>query len=70
MALSSKGQARLAQFALILAMVLWASSFIALKFAFRTYDPLVVIFGRMLIASICFLHDRQTSGPDTPLPQG
>lgn len=55
MAPSPKGQARLAQFALILAMVLWASSFIALKFAFRTYDPLVVIFGRMFIASICFL---------------
>jgi len=55
MAPSPKGQARLAQFALILAMVLWASSFIALKFAFRTYDPLVVIFGRMFIASTCFL---------------
>lgn len=41
--------------ALILAMVLWASSFIALKIAFRTYDPLVVIFGRMFVASICFL---------------
>jgi drug/metabolite transporter (DMT)-like permease len=36
-------------------MLLWASSFIALKFAFRTYDPMVVIFGRMLVASICFL---------------
>ncbi len=45
----------LATLALILAMVLWASSFIALKFAFRTYDPLVVIFGRMFIASLCFL---------------
>ena len=45
----------LATLALIIAMVLWASSFIALKFAFRTYDPLVVIFGRMLVASICFL---------------
>lgn len=45
----------LASLALILAMLLWASSFIALKFAFKTYDPLVVIFGRMLVASICFL---------------
>lgn len=45
----------LASLALMLAMLLWASSFIALKFAFRTYDPLVVIFGRMLIASICFI---------------
>ncbi len=36
-------------------MVLWASSFVALKLAFRGYDPMVVIFGRMLVASICFL---------------
>ncbi|MGW8195740.1 MAG: DMT family transporter [Desulforhopalus sp.] len=41
--------------ALILAMILWASSFIALKIAFRAYDPLVVIFGRMVVASLCFL---------------
>jgi drug/metabolite transporter (DMT)-like permease len=41
--------------ALVLAAILWSSSFIALKFAFRTYDPMVVIFGRMLVASICFL---------------
>ncbi|PIE72565.1 MAG: EamA family transporter [Deltaproteobacteria bacterium] len=40
--------------ALILAMGLWSSSFIALKIAFRAYDPMVVIFGRMLIASLCF----------------
>lgn len=42
-------------FALLLAMILWASSFIALKIAFREYDPMVVIFGRMLVASVCFL---------------
>jgi len=41
--------------ALLLAVILWSSSFIALKFAFRSYDPMVVIFGRMLVASICFL---------------
>lgn len=40
---------------LLLAMILWASSFVALKIAFRAYDPMVVIFGRMLVASICFL---------------
>lgn len=45
----------LASLALVSAMLLWASSFIALKFAFRSYDPMVVIFGRMLVASICFL---------------
>lgn len=41
--------------ALIAAMVLWASSFIALKLAFAAYDPMVVIFGRMVTASLCFL---------------
>ncbi|MCG8375924.1 MAG: DMT family transporter, partial [Chlorobiales bacterium] len=40
---------------LLLAMMLWASSFVALKIAFRAYDPMVVIFGRMLVASLCFL---------------
>lgn len=40
---------------LLLAMVLWASSFIALKIAFRAYDPMVVIFGRMVVGSLCFL---------------
>lgn len=43
------------QLGLLMAMMLWASSFIALKIAFRHYDPMVVIFGRMLVASICFL---------------
>ena len=41
--------------ALLTAMLLWASSFIALKIAFVSYDPMVVIFGRMLVATICFL---------------
>lgn len=41
--------------ALILAMLLWASSFVALKIAFLSYHPMQVIFGRMLIASVCFL---------------
>lgn len=40
---------------LILAMALWASSFIALKLAFEAYDPMVVIFGRMATAAVCFL---------------
>jgi drug/metabolite transporter (DMT)-like permease len=40
---------------LVIAMLLWASSFVALKLAFRAYDPMLVIFGRMLVASICFL---------------
>ena len=40
---------------LILAMLLWASSFVALKLAFRGYHPMQVIFGRMFIASLCFI---------------
>ena len=40
---------------LILAMLLWASSFVALKLAFRSFDPMVVIFGRMAVASACFV---------------
>ena len=40
---------------LVIAMVLWASTFVALKIAFRTYDPMVVIFGRMAVASLCAL---------------
>ncbi len=45
----------LPMFSLVLAMLLWASSFVALKLAFRGYHPMQVIFGRMLIASLCFL---------------
>ena len=40
---------------LLSATVLYASSFIALKLAFRGYDPMFVIFGRMAVASVCFL---------------
>ena len=40
---------------LLLAMMLWASSYIALKISFRSYDPMVVIFGRMSVASFCFM---------------
>jgi len=40
---------------LILAMLLWASSFVALKLAFSGYHPMQVIFGRMFIAAACFV---------------
>ena len=40
---------------LLLAMLLWASSFIALKLAFQFYHPMWVIFGRMVVASLVFL---------------
>ena len=41
--------------ALIAAMLLWGSSFVALKLAFQYYDPMVVIFGRMLVGTVCML---------------
>ncbi|SEA70352.1 Permease of the drug/metabolite transporter (DMT) superfamily [Desulfuromusa kysingii] len=40
---------------LIMAMLLWSSSFVALKIAFQGYHPMQVIFGRMFIASLCFV---------------
>jgi len=40
---------------LLLAMLLWSSSFVALKFAFQTYHPMLVVFARMLIGSLCFI---------------
>ncbi len=45
----------IAAIGLSMAMLLWASSFVALKIAFGVYHPMVVIFGRMAVASICFL---------------
>jgi drug/metabolite transporter (DMT)-like permease len=41
--------------ALLLAMVLWGSSFVALKYSFQEMHPLAVIWGRMVVASLCFL---------------
>ncbi len=48
--------------ALLTAMVVWGSSFVALKVAFRTYDPMVVIFGRMFVGGLCFLFLRHKFG--------
>ncbi|MFP8966278.1 DMT family transporter [Pokkaliibacter sp. CJK22405] len=44
-----------ATLALFIAMWLWSSSFIALKYAFASFDPFFVIWGRMAVASLCFL---------------
>jgi len=41
--------------ALVVAMALWGSSFVALKYSFQEMHPLMVILGRMVIASLCFL---------------
>lgn len=43
-------------FALIFAMFIWASSFIALKNAMNDLEPFTVIFFRMFIASLCFIY--------------
>jgi drug/metabolite transporter (DMT)-like permease len=40
---------------LILSMVLWGSSFIALKIAYRAYHPMFIMFVRLLISSFIFL---------------
>ncbi len=45
----------LPQLSLLVASLLWASSFIALKLAFVHYHPMVVIAGRMVVGSLCFL---------------
>ena len=41
--------------ALMVSSLLWASSFIALKLAFTSYHPMVVIAGRMMVGSLCFI---------------
>lgn len=41
--------------ALLLAMLLWGSSFVAMKFSFQELHPLLVILGRLLVASCCFI---------------
>ena len=53
--MTEKTRQMLPFFSLVLAMLLWASSFVALKLAFRGYHPMQVIFGRMFIASLCFI---------------
>lgn len=45
----------LPKLSLITAMLLWSSSYIALKIAFQGYQPMIVILGRMLVGSFCFL---------------
>ncbi|MBU1229245.1 MAG: DMT family transporter [Proteobacteria bacterium] len=47
--------ALLPMLALTAASILWASAFIAFKLAFQAYDPMFVLFARMLVACVCFL---------------
>ncbi len=44
-----------ATLALLAAMIIWSTSFIALKMTFRTYDAMFVIWGRQILASFLFL---------------
>jgi drug/metabolite transporter (DMT)-like permease len=54
--MESEGLQKMLPFmALVLAMALWGSSFVALKYSFQEMHPLMVILGRMVIASFCFL---------------
>ena len=46
--------------ALCIAMVVWASSFIVLKLALDILNPMSIIFGRMVVASCCFLYFLKT----------
>jgi drug/metabolite transporter (DMT)-like permease len=41
--------------ALVMAMILWSTTFVALKYSFRHFSPVLVIFGRMLVAGIVFI---------------
>lgn len=41
--------------ALLFAMAMWGSSFVAFKFAILVYDPIVVVFGRMALALMLFM---------------
>ncbi len=40
---------------LLIAMLTWASSFIALKSAIGPIGPMSVVFGRMVVSSLCFV---------------
>ncbi|MDD2464653.1 MAG: DMT family transporter [Desulfobulbus sp.] len=53
--LSDGVQKMLPIMALLLAMALWGSSFVALKYSFQEMHPLMVILGRMVVASLCFV---------------
>lgn len=56
---AARAEAWKARAGLALAMLLWASSFIAFKVAFQGFDPMVAVFGRMLTAALAFLFFRR-----------
>ena len=44
-----------AKMSLLAAMIIWSTSFVALKITFRSYDPMFVIWCRQALASLLFL---------------
>lgn len=40
---------------LLAACALWGSSFVGMKVALDAYDPMVIVLGRMITATLCFL---------------
>lgn len=48
---------------LMVAMAVWGSSFAAMKLAVAVYDPILITFARLLIASGVFLGLRRRFGP-------
>ena len=48
---------------LMTAMLIWGSSFAAMKLAVAVYDPILITFGRLIIASLVFLSLRRWFGP-------
>ncbi len=53
----------LAYACLLTAVVLWASSFVAMKIAFASYATMFVVFARMAVASACFVLLWRFMGP-------
>jgi len=43
-------------------MLVWGSSYVAMKFALQAYHPLLVVFGRVAIATLIFLIFRKRLG--------
>jgi len=48
---------------LIAAMLIWGSSFAAMKLAVAVYDPILITFGRLVIAALVFLALWRWLGP-------
>ena len=53
--MSQKKDSFLPVVGVILATLLWGSSFMSMKLALRAYHPMTMVFGRMAIASLVFL---------------